>query len=93
MFSVYDQARGITDEAILLKALTERWIQVTNDKVYRERHAHHGVILIRLDDERSTNKIAVLKQLLERYADYIPDQFVVVTDNGIRFARLPSDDE
>ena len=48
MFSVYNQARGMTDDAILRKALTEQWIIVTNDKdfgdkVYRERRVHHGV--------------------------------------------------
>ena len=97
VFSVFDEARGITDDEVLLKARTEQWILVTNDKdfgdmIYRERRTHHGVILIRLDDERSVNKIAVLQQLLEQYADSIADHFVVVTENGVRFARLPSSD-
>jgi predicted nuclease of predicted toxin-antitoxin system len=58
VFSVYDSARGIDDEAVLEKALAESWILITNDKdfgekVYRERHHHHGVILMRLADERA----------------------------------------
>ncbi len=68
VFSVYDNARGMTDDAILQKALAERWIIITNDKdfgekVYREHCAHHGVILIRLEDERSVNKIVLLSSL------------------------------
>ncbi len=97
VFSIYDNARGMTDDAIWDMALTEHWILVTNDKdfgekVYRKHCAHHGVILLRLEDERPLNKIAVLRKLLERYADSIANQFVVVTENGVRFAGIPSKD-
>jgi predicted nuclease of predicted toxin-antitoxin system len=57
------------------------------EKVYREKRPHHGVILLRLDDERSKLKIEVLDRLLHAYADRIPDQFVVVTGKGVRFAK------
>ena len=45
MFSVYDEARGIDDAAILDKAFSENWILITNDRdfgerVFRERHPH-----------------------------------------------------
>jgi len=97
VFSVFDEARGIADDEVLHKAYTEYWVIVTNDKdfgemIYRERRAHHGVILIRLEDERAANKIAVLKHLLEQYADCIEERFVVVTDHGVRFARSPGSD-
>src|SRR5262245_53493507 len=76
-FSVFDEARGIDDEAVIRKAYDESWILITNDKdfgekVYRERHAHRGVILMRLEDERAENKIEVLRRLLEQYADKLP---------------------
>ena len=91
VFSVYDEARGSTDDEILTKAYTENWILVTNDKdfgelVFRERRPHHGVVFLRLDDERSIAKIATLEKLLENYAERLPDRFVVVTDNQVRFA-------
>lgn len=49
VFSIYDEARGATDEDILIKAFAEDWILVTNDKdfgemIYRERREHRGVI-------------------------------------------------
>jgi predicted nuclease of predicted toxin-antitoxin system len=92
VFSVYDEARGLDDEAIIQKAFTENWILITNDKdfgekIYREGHPHRGVILLRLDDERAAVKIEVLRRLLQCYADRLPDQFVVVTEMKVRFAR------
>ena len=92
VFSVYDEARGLDDDTIIQKAFTENWILITNDKdfgvkIYRERQSHHGVILLRLDDERAASKIEVLRRLLRDYADRLADQFVVVTEAKVRFTR------
>ena len=91
VFSVYEQARGMRDEAIIQKACDEGWILITNDKgfgekVYRERHPHRGVVLLRLEDERVNAKIAIIQRLLQEYADQIADRYVVVTDTRVRFA-------
>jgi predicted nuclease of predicted toxin-antitoxin system len=92
IFSVFDSARGLDDIAIVQKAFSENWILITNDKdfgekIYREKHPHHGVILLRLDDERASVKISVLGQLLTNYVNRLPDQFVVVTESTVRFAK------
>jgi predicted nuclease of predicted toxin-antitoxin system len=92
VFSVYEEARGMGDDDIVRKAYAENWIVVTNDKdfgekVFRERWQHRGVILLRLEDERAPRKVEALKRLLERYADRLADQFVVVTETTVRFAR------
>jgi predicted nuclease of predicted toxin-antitoxin system len=91
VFSVYDSARGMDDEDIIQKAFEENWILLTNDKdfgehAYREHKPHHGIVLLRLDDERAAVKIRVLNRLLSAYADRLPDQFVVVTEEKVRFA-------
>lgn len=91
VFSVFDEARGMTDEDVLAKAFSEGWILITNDKdfgemVFRERREHRGVIFMRLDDERAANKIEVLRKLLEGYAEKLPEEFVVVTETKVRFA-------
>jgi hypothetical protein len=80
------------DDAIIHKAFTERWILLTNDKdfgekVYRERHGHCGVILLRLADERAVNKVETLRRLLVEYPEQLTDRFVVVTETRVRFAR------
>jgi len=93
VFSVYEEARGMEDDEVITKAFAENWILITNDKdfgekIYRERRPHKGVVLLRLEDERAVNKIAILQRLLEGYAEQLTDQFVVVTERQVRFARM-----
>jgi predicted nuclease of predicted toxin-antitoxin system len=95
VFSVYEEARGIDDDEIFRKAFDENWILITNDKdfgekVYREQRSHRGIILLRLENERSANKIDALQRLLENYAEQLPGNFVVVTEKQVRFARIQS---
>ena len=92
VFSVYDQARGMDDDDIIVKAFDENWILITNDKdfgekVYREHRSHRGVVFLRLKDERATNKIDTVRRLLEAYADRLSDYFVVVSETRVRFAK------
>ena len=54
--------------------------------VFRERREHHGVVFMRLEDERAANKIEVLRKLLEGYTEKLPEEFVVVTETKLRFA-------
>ncbi len=93
VFSVYEEARGLDDDAIIQKAFDENWILITNDKdfgekVYRERRPHRGVVFLRLEDERTANKIDTLRRLLEGHADRLADHFVVVTETRVRFAQM-----
>src|SRR5712691_13541203 len=74
VFSVYDEARGIDDNRVIEIAQAEGRILITNDrgfgeKVFRQRRPHYGVVFLRLANERSTNKIRVLSQLLDQYSD------------------------
>ncbi len=92
VFSVYERARGIDDDRVLEIAQVEGRILITNDrgfgeKCFRERRLHHGVVFLRLANERATNKIHVLEQLLNQHSDAIGNQFVVVTETRIRFAK------
>ena len=92
VFSVYEDARGMGDDDIIALAFAEKRIPITNDKhfrekVYREHRPHMGVILLRLDDERSSAKIRVLERLLASYANELVGSFVVATEAVVRFAR------
>jgi predicted nuclease of predicted toxin-antitoxin system len=92
VFSVYDEARGLPDEAVLERAVVEHRILVTADKgfgerVYRLAQAHRGVILLRLDDERPPSKIAALRRALDRYGDGLAESYVVITETTMRLAR------
>jgi len=92
VFSVYEEARGMDDDDILHKAYSEDWVLITNDKdlgekVYREKQPHHGVVFLRLDDERATLKIDAIEKLLDGYEDQLADAFVVVTETHVRFGQ------
>jgi len=92
VFSVFEEARGMGDDDIIQKAHEENCVLITNDKdfgekVYRDGRLHKGVILLRLDDERSSSKIQVLSRLLQKYPERLSDTFVVVTEKQVRFAR------
>jgi len=92
VFSVYEEARGMSDSDILEKSRDEQRILITIDKdfgekVYREGLAHRGIVLLRLQDERAASKIAAVDRLLRAHAHELPDRFVVVTERGIRFGR------
>ena len=69
---------------------------ITNDKdfgelVFRSGQAHHGVILLRLHDERPANRVRVVKAVLEKWADRLAGSFTVATESGVRIrpARGP----
>jgi len=92
VFSVYDDARGISDDEVMRKAVDETRIIVTNDKdfgerVFRDSHPHHGVILLRLSDERPATQIMVLRRLLDEFSGGLSNHFVVATEEHLRFAR------
>jgi predicted nuclease of predicted toxin-antitoxin system len=95
VFSVFEQARGIADGEVLRIAQREERILITNDKGFGERvfrhGSHHcGVILLRLEDERSAVKIEVLERILEGYSDQLEQCFAVATEDKIRLTSVPS---
>lgn len=90
--SITQLSPGSSDASVLLQSEEEQRILVTSDTdfgelIYRVGQQHAGVILLRLDDERSANKIRVLRKLLKIHAADLPDAFVVVTETTIRIRR------
>jgi len=92
VLSIYDQMRGIKNFEIISIAQNEHWVIITNDKdfgdmVFREKLRHRGIILLRLDDERSKNKIEVLRKLIQYHIDDLLENFVVVTEKTVRVIK------
>jgi predicted nuclease of predicted toxin-antitoxin system len=95
VFSVYEESRGIDDDQVIQQAYDENRVLITSDKdfgekVYREQRPHRGIILLRLANECSTNKINVLQKLLVEYPEQLADNFIVVTEKLVRFAKAKS---
>lgn len=91
--SIYDDSPGINDDSVLEKAFTEHRILITSDKdfgemLFKNKKQHCGVILLRLVDERPSNKIIVLKRVLKNYLDDLFGNFIVVTEKTIRVIKL-----
>lgn len=89
--SVYDENPGLADDEVLRWAEREERVLITNDKdfgelVFRDERSHAGVILLRIEDERSSNKKAVLGRLLLGHGEDISGSFVVVTEGSVRIA-------
>lgn len=90
--SAYDQARGADDNTLLDIAVREDRVLVTNDKdfgeiVFRSRRPHRGIILLRLEDERAKNKIAVLSGVLSHTtAISIQGHYLVATETSLRIS-------
>lgn len=92
VFSIFDEARGLDDLAIIRKAIADKWIIVTTDKdfgtmIFRDGYPHHGVILLRLEDEQSSTKIAVIERFIAQFGNQLSGNYVVVTEEKTRFAR------
>ncbi|MBI5220010.1 MAG: DUF5615 family PIN-like protein [Bacteroidia bacterium] len=93
VFSVYDEMRGENDISIIQKAFHEKRILITNDKdfgelVFKQNIPHAGIILLRLKDERTKNKITVLKNFFNTFHDNPENKFIIITDVAIRILNF-----
>ncbi|OGG14896.1 hypothetical protein A2875_02965 [Candidatus Gottesmanbacteria bacterium RIFCSPHIGHO2_01_FULL_46_14] len=91
--SITEISTGVSDVMVLAKAVDEKRILITADTdfgelVYHAGKRHAGIVLLRLDDERNANKIRVLGELLEKYADELVGTFVIVTETSVRIRRM-----
>jgi predicted nuclease of predicted toxin-antitoxin system len=93
--SIYDYLTGIDDNDVLQKAFLENRILITSDKdfgeiIFKSKKQHCGIILLRLDDERPSNKIVVLDSVLQRHSEELFGNFVVITEKTIRVIKMAS---
>lgn len=80
---------GINDYLVLELALTKDSILITADKdfgelVFKEKLAHYGVILLRLQDESPNNTIKAIQKLMPQF-DEIKNHFVVISEKEGQF--------
>jgi predicted nuclease of predicted toxin-antitoxin system len=91
VLSALDHDPRVSDEALLALAMQEERVLVTEDKDFGElvfvRRLPHPCI-IRFVDMRVEEKVAAMRELLERHADAIRDGALIVVTRGrvrIRF--------
>ena len=77
------------DQTILQIAVEESRIVVTMDKdfgqlVYRAEQAHAGVLLLRLEEATSEEKVHVVAQIIQDHADKLEGRFSVYQSGRLR---------
>lgn len=94
VFLVTGAHSGANDDWVLEKAFQENRILITCDKdfgdmIFRDQKHHKGIVLLRLKDESSTNKIRVFSFLLENYEKNLTNNnnFVLASDENIRIVQ------
>ena len=80
---------GAKDRTILAYAAEQRRLLITNDKdfgelIRRHRLPHAGVILLRLELDTPTQRIAYLRVALRIFGAKLEDRFVVIREGAIR---------
>ena len=55
-------------------------------RIFKEREPHRGVVLLRLRDERTPNKILIMERVLEQCSDRLADNYLVATEKAIRIS-------
>ncbi len=86
-------SRGIdprlSDDKILNIAVSEKRMVITMDKdygelVFKQGQPHTGVLLLRLDDARASEKVSAVSEILKEYSKKIAEKFCVYKDGRLR---------
>lgn len=93
--SVAETIPQCQDKIILNRAVHEQRILITNDKdfgdlIFRRGLSHHGVLLLRLQDNSATNRVRVVRAVFDRYSDVLKSNFLVATERRVRVRYLPN---
>jgi predicted nuclease of predicted toxin-antitoxin system len=89
VLSVRDVDSRAKDPDILQSAVREARMIITMDKdfgelVYSSGLAHSGVLILRLEDATSKEKVEVLKAILSEFATSIENKFCVYQKGKLR---------
>ena len=87
--AVRDINPKMTDHDILKIAASEKRMVITMDKdfgelVFNSKRSHAGVLLLRLEDADSEEKLKVMKNIMEKYSDLIINKFCVFKNGKLR---------
>ena len=80
------------DKEILKIAVSEKRMVITMNKdfgelVYNSGLLHAGVLLLRLEDAESNEKVKVVEKILEKYSEKLLNKFCVFKDDKLRIRK------
>lgn len=87
--SVRDINPRMLDKEVLKIAVSEKRIVITMDKdfgelVYNSGLLHVGVLLLRIEDAKSDEKVKIVEKILGKYSDKLFNKFSVFKDEKLR---------
>ena len=90
--TVRDMNPRMRDKEILKIAASENRMLITMDKdfgelVYNSGLSHSGVLLLRLEQESSVEKVKIVENILERYSDKLLSNFCVFKEGKLRIRK------
>ncbi len=91
--TVRDIDPRMEDEEIVRTAVSEDRMVVTMDKdfgelVYHFSMRHCGVLLLRLEDATGTEKLQVVRHIMENYSSRIRNCFCVYQNDRLRIRKI-----
>lgn len=89
VLAVRDRDPRMLDVDILAWAVADKRLVVTIDKdfgelVFRTGQAHTGVLLLRVDAACNTEKVRIITEIFNQFADQLPGKFSVYQDGRLR---------
>ncbi|MFN7115192.1 MAG: DUF5615 family PIN-like protein [Saprospiraceae bacterium] len=93
VFYFAENERSTDDDLILELANKENRILLTRDKdfgelVYRLQQVHTGIILIRLEELKSTTRSQIVFDFIQQNLDQLSEHFIVIQAGGARIRSL-----
>ena len=90
--SVREMDPRMSDRKILKMAVSEKRVVVTMDKdfgelVYNSGMPHAGVLLLRLEEAVSDEKVKIVEKILEEYSDRLLNKFCVFKGGILRIRK------
>jgi predicted nuclease of predicted toxin-antitoxin system len=92
--AVRDLDPGMADIAILALAAAEQRLVITMDKdfgelIVRSGQLHAGVLLLRLADADSQEKLRVVQQIFALHRNALPGNYCIYHKDKLRIRQLP----
>ena len=92
--AVRDLDPGMADIAILALAAAEQRLVITMDKdfgelIVRSGQLHAGVLLLRLADADSQEKLRVVQQIFALHRNVLPGSYCIYHKDKLRVRQLP----
>jgi predicted nuclease of predicted toxin-antitoxin system len=92
---IVEESRGITDDIVLQRSVSEERILITEDHdfselIFRDQKPAYGVILIRIRSELRQHKSSRVQDAIKDYGNTLAGHTTTITIDDVRQHSLPA---